>query len=95
VMTWLSFFSSLNKNFMLILCSKYLSFIFLMSYPNTTSVKAQQLCTRWTCQGKFATAYSSDITYGQQHSPSNTVTHASQCCQSSYLIVRPGSFMYS
>jgi hypothetical protein len=39
-------FLSLNKNFMLILCSKYLSNIFLTSYSNTTSVKAQQLCTR-------------------------------------------------
>jgi hypothetical protein len=33
-------------NFMLILCSKCLSLIFVMSCLNTTSVKAQQLCTQ-------------------------------------------------
>jgi hypothetical protein len=40
--------ATLKKKIMLTLCAKYLSPIFMMTYENITSVKAQQLCTRWT-----------------------------------------------
>lgn len=44
------FLPSVNKNFILILCSKYLLLISVTSYPNITSIKTQKLFTCYTVE---------------------------------------------